>query len=70
MKSSLVYSLESESVQPCDICGRVWTRGDYRQFIYFNGLVLCREHPGVMKFYEGALEWTDVKLKLSGVEFI
>jgi len=59
-----MIGLEEEKVPPCEICGKVWQRKDADKWYYFRDMVACRHHPGVEKWYQGALEMWGYKLEL------
>jgi hypothetical protein len=54
-----------EKVIPCFICGKVWTRAEFDQWVYFNGTLVCKSHPGAQKWYDGAVEMMEEKLKIA-----
>lgn len=55
--------LEEEKVQPCEVCGKVWRRKDAKKWLYFRGMLVCADHPGAEKWYQGALQLMEESLK-------
>ena len=56
--------LEEEHLQPCWVCGKLWRRMDSKEWRYFNGILVCKEHPGVSDWYGGVLKMSDERLAL------
>lgn len=46
----------AETVPPCFICGKIWTRAETEKWVYVEPKMLCREHPGVMRYYKQQLD--------------
>jgi hypothetical protein len=47
----------------CQMCGAKHMRAATDDWVYYNGELYCTRHPGVTKWYEGALEIMDEKLR-------
>jgi len=56
--------MTDEKVQPCWICGKVWTRNEAKEWFYYKGLLVCRTHPGAKQWYSGAINLEEGKYKL------
>jgi hypothetical protein len=56
---------DREPVGYCWICDRLLYRDEYQEWVFFNNTLVCRIHPGVEKWYKGALEMSSEKLLLS-----
>ena len=56
--------LEEEHVPACLVCGKLWQRKDSKKWFYFNGILVCKEHPGVSDCYGVALKMIDKLLRL------
>lgn len=46
--------MEDEFLTPCYICGKVWQRKDHKKWVFFSGILACKDHPGVSEWYKGA----------------
>jgi hypothetical protein len=57
--------LEDEFVPPCYVCGKVWQRKDVEKWCFFSGILACKDHPGVLDWYTGAVKMSEERLKLS-----
>jgi len=53
--------MSEEKIPPCKVCGKVWRRKDADKWVYANGIVACRKHHGVNRWY--AEEMAKVLLK-------
>ena len=60
--------ISSDDAGKCFICGRIWPREDSDQWVYFDGKLACKEHPGVMQWYNGALRMMRYRYNLMSKE--
>lgn len=60
------FNFNPEQILPvgvCWVCGKILYRKDFDKWFYFNTVLVCRDHPGVQKWYEGSLEMGEEKLR-------
>ena len=57
-------NLSEEFIPACWVCGKVWQRKDSNKWLFFNDMVVCRNHPGAKEWYNGALILAEEKYKL------
>jgi hypothetical protein len=60
---SVFDSIDNEIVGECYVCGKPLARKDYKQWAYFHGIIVCREHPGVKQWYKACIRMSEEKLK-------
>jgi len=61
---------EEEYIPACWVCGKLWQRMDSEKWYYFNEIVVCKDHPGALDWYMGALELSGERLRLGTVRKI
>jgi len=54
-----------EIVGKCWICDKILHRDEYKTWVYYQEILVCRNHPGVGSWYKGAIKMSEEKLKLS-----
>jgi hypothetical protein len=56
--------MKRELVGECWICGKQLYRDEYKKWVFFTPIVVCRNHPGVGSWYKGVMVMSEEKLKL------
>ena len=56
--------LEEEHVPACWICGKIWRRMNSEKWYYFNEMLVCKDHPGVLAWLYGSVEIVEEKIRL------
>ena len=54
---------EKELLLPCWVCGKRWERRAVKHYLYFNQMLVCSNHKGARKWYKGALELANERLR-------
>jgi len=51
------------SVPNCHVCKKQWTREDASKFFYYDGILACKSHPGVVEWWNKKLKEANDQLK-------
>lgn len=58
-----MFCLSKENIPPCYICGKIWKRKDYKNWVFFDNNVFCKSHHGIEELYERRLQEADKELE-------
>ena len=60
--AGIAKKIAEDMTGTCWICGKLLCLDD--EWEYFAGTLVCKDHPGVKKWYAGALEMSQEKFRL------
>jgi len=55
--------IAEETISACWVCGKVWKRKEYKEWFYFDGLTICKNHKYATKWYNATIKLGEQKLK-------
>lgn len=60
--------ISEEFIQPCWVCEKVWQRKDTNKYLYFNGILICKDHKYAQQWYNAVGHLSDKKFELEMVK--
>ena len=57
--------MQNQDMQPCKCCKKVWKESDADKFVQINGILACKHHHGIEKWYKEELQKIEDNKKIA-----